>query len=184
MGERDDPFVRVCVHGIAGAGKTTLAARLADARGCARLELDGLYHQAGWRPIEEATLRAEVGAFVAGDAWVVDGNYRAVRDLLWARATAIVVLDPPRRVVMARVGRRTFARLLTRRKLWNGNRERWRDLLSRSPERNIVRWAWRGHALYHGPLADEARRSAPHTRVVTVRSRADLEALVGAVTPR
>ena len=143
MGERDDPFVRVCVHGIAGAGKTTLAACLADARGCARLELDGLYHQAGWRPIEEATLRAEVGAFVAGDAWVVDGNYRAVRDLLWARATAIVVLDPPRRVVMARVGRRTFARLLTRRELWNGNREQWRDLLSRSPERNIVRWAWR-----------------------------------------
>ncbi len=38
--------------------------------------------------------------------------------------------------------------MLLRRELWNGNRERLRDVLSLDPERSIVTWAWRMHDTY------------------------------------
>ena len=51
----------------------------------------------------------------------------------------MVWLDLPGRTVRARVARRAAARVLTRRELWNGNRESWRNLLRRDPARG-VRW--------------------------------------------
>jgi len=42
---------------------------------------------------------------------------------------------------MSRVIRRSLGRAATRRQLWNGNRESFKNLLSRDPEENIIRWA-------------------------------------------
>jgi len=60
----------------------------------------------------------------AVEAWVVDGNYGPVRDIVWKRATHLVWLDYERPVIMARVIRRTLLRAVLRTELWNGNRER------------------------------------------------------------
>jgi hypothetical protein len=68
---------------------------------------------------------------VAAERWVVDGNYSAVRDLVWARATVVVWLNLPFRVVFGRSLTRTFRRILTREELFNGNRERVANLVDR-----------------------------------------------------
>lgn len=137
---------RVVVVGTSGAGKSTLARQLAGRLGLAHLELDAVHHLAGWQPIADDGFRQQVGEFTAAhDCWVVDGNYEVVRDLLWGPADTVVWLDLSRPVVMGRVLRRTLRRLITREELWNGNREQWRSLLSRDPERSIVRWAWTTH---------------------------------------
>lgn len=137
---------RVVVVGTSGAGKSTVARRLAARLGVAHLELDAVHHLPGWEPIADDAFRDQVGAFVAShDGWVVDGNYAVVRDLLWGPADSIVWLDLSRPVVMGRVLRRTLRRLVTREQLWNENREQWRNVLSRDPERSIVRWAWTTH---------------------------------------
>ena len=104
------PVTRIAVHGASGSGKTTLATALAARLGVARTELDALFHQPGWtaRPVDE--FRAEVAARAAGPGWVIDGNYRTVRDLVWARAQLIVILDLPRWRVMAQLLRRTVTR--------------------------------------------------------------------------
>jgi hypothetical protein len=41
-----------------------------------------------------------------------------------------------------RTVRRTAGRLLLRRELWNGNRERWRNLLDPG---HPIRWSWTQH---------------------------------------
>lgn len=138
---------RVVVVGTSGSGKSTLRRQLATRLGAAELELDAVHHLPGWQPISDDDFRGRVEEFLTQhDRWVVDGNYAVVRDLLWARADAVVWLDLPRAVVTARVVRRTLRRLLTRQELWNGNRESWRNVLSRDPNRSIVRWAWTTHA--------------------------------------
>ena len=56
------------------------------------------------------TLRARRGAGDDGAALVADGNYSAVRELLWGRATHVVWLNFGRWTVFSRVLRRTLAR--------------------------------------------------------------------------
>jgi adenylate kinase family enzyme len=87
------------------------------------VELDALFWGAAWTPAEPAVFRARVEAAIAGPAWVVAGNYGAVRDLLWARADTIVWLDYSLPLVLGRLTARTLRRAITREMLWNGNRE-------------------------------------------------------------
>jgi adenylate kinase family enzyme len=44
---------RVSVVGNSGSGKTTVAAELARLIGAPHLELDSVFHQAGWVPLPE-----------------------------------------------------------------------------------------------------------------------------------
>jgi len=71
------------------------------------VELDAIYHQPDWQPLAAEEFRALVTAAIAADGWVVDGNYSAVRELVWARADTVVWLDPPRLRVMRRIIWRT-----------------------------------------------------------------------------
>lgn len=108
------------------------------------LELDSLFHQEGWEPKPDPVFRAEVAEFASGERWVIDGNYTShgVAQLVWPLADSVVWLDPPRRVVMSRVIRRTLRRVVTREELWNGNKEPWSNLFNPKPEKNIIAWAW------------------------------------------
>ena len=80
--------------------------------------------------------------------WIVDGNYRSKLVGVLDQADLMVWLDFPRLLVLSRVVRRTLGRALTRRELWNGNREDWRAFLSRNPETNIILWSWTRHRVY------------------------------------
>ena len=80
--------LRVSVVGNSGSGKTTIATALSAALNAPHLELDGVFHQPGWVPLEEAEFRRRVAEFVAAPRWVADGNYSAVQDLVWAPLTS------------------------------------------------------------------------------------------------
>lgn len=160
--------MRIVVIGISGAGKSTLAAQLAQRLGVPHVELDALYWEPGW------TMAARVEAATAGAAWVADGSYRAVRPLLWGRATHLVWLDYGRPVIMTRVIRRSLLRALSGRELWNGNRERWRNLLEAD---HPIRYAWRQWAPRRRELeALLASGEYPHLSVLRLRRPAELPA--------
>ena len=137
---------RVSVVGTSGSGKSTLGAALAKRLGTEFLELDSVFHQPGWVPLPEEEFRRRVGDAVAGERWVVDGNYSKVRDIVWARADTVVWLDLPKLIVMRRVIWRSVQRAARRTELWNGNREHWRNLFSLDKEQSIITWAWQTHA--------------------------------------
>ncbi len=158
------------VQGTSGSGKSTLAAALANTFAVPYLELDNIFQQPNWTPLELGEFRRQAGSFVEQPRWVVDGNYSQVRDIIWPRATSIVIIDLPRRIVMTRVIKRTFLRILKREQLWNGNRESWSNALSRDPLRNIVLWSWNTHSRYHVAVPAEARESVGTERVVVLTS--------------
>jgi adenylate kinase family enzyme len=152
---------RVSIVGTSGSGKSTLGKALAARIGAGFLELDSVFHQPGWVPLPVEEFRRRVGDAVAAERWVIDGNYSSqVRDLIWARADTVVWLDLPRRTVMRQIIWRSVRRAAGRTELWNGNRERWRNLFSLDKDESVIAWAWQSHARnrtrYAAAMADTA----------------------------
>jgi adenylate kinase family enzyme len=162
---------RVSVIGTSGAGKSTFAFALARSLGVPSLELDSVYHQADWTPLPAEEFRRRVFAVAQGPGWVIDGNYSTVRDIVWDRADTVVWLDLPRRTVMRRIVFRTLRRVGGRVELWNGNRERWRNIFTLDDQESVIAWAWKTHgsrrSRYAAALADPGYS---HLRFVRLRS--------------
>jgi hypothetical protein len=75
--------------------------------------------------------------------WVVDGNYSALRPLLWPRATAVVWLNYGFPTVFLRALRRTIRRIIFHEQLFSGNRESFGEaFLSRQ---SILYWVISTH---------------------------------------
>jgi adenylate kinase family enzyme len=165
----------VSVVGTSGAGKSTLARELAGILGVPHLELDGLNHQPDWEPLPKEEFQRIVAAKAAEDGWVIDGNYSAVRPLVWARADTVAWLDLPKSTVMRQVVWRTLRRVAGRQELWNGNRERWRNFFTWDPGQSVISWAWHKHDEYHARYSAEAADPAnAHLRFVRLTSRDEI----------
>ena len=171
--------------GTSGAGKSTLAAALARVLDAEFLELDSVFHQPGWVPLPREDFRRRVAAAVAGERWVIDGNYTSqVKDLVWARADTVVWLDLPRRTVMRRVIWRSLWRAAKRTELWNGNRERWRNFFSVDKEESVIAWAWQTHAATRAKLeAARADQGNSHLEFVRLTSPAAVRRFLRSAAP-
>jgi adenylate kinase family enzyme len=143
----------VSVVGNSGSGKTTAARAVARRLEVPHVELDGIFHQPGWTELSTEEFRERVRRIVATPSWVVDGNYSAVRDLVWDRADTVVWIDPPLPVVARRVVTRTVSRMVRRTELWNGNREPLSNLWSLNPNKSIIAWSLSRHSLYRRRFA-------------------------------
>jgi adenylate kinase family enzyme len=115
--------MRVVVIGTSCSGKTTFAKSLADAKHITHIELDEHHWGPNWTPVPQPIFLQSVSKAVEGEHWVASGNYDAVRDVLWSRATTIVWLNYSFPVVLWRGTRRTIRRAVTREELFHGNRE-------------------------------------------------------------
>ena len=158
---------RVVVAGASGAGKTTLAARIARQLGLPHVEIDALYHGPDWTP--RPSFVADVEELSAGPAWVTEWQYSVARPVLLARADLMVWLDLPRSTVMRQVTGRTLRRRLAGTVLWNGNLEPPLHTFFTDPE-HVVRWAWTTYPLA-GLRVEEAARDRPELAVVRLTGR-------------
>ncbi len=167
---------RIVVVGNSGSGKSTLAQQVANRIECEHIELDGIHHLADWTPIARDEMRSIVATRIETDTWVVDGNYASmVQDLVLPRADTVIWLDLPRRVVMPRIIKRTLGRMAFRRKLWNGNREHFGNLLKTDPNENIILWSWtqddKYRTKYEAAAADPANSHLNWVRITTPRQQ-------------
>jgi adenylate kinase family enzyme len=167
---------RILVIGQSGSGKSTLARALADRLGVPHIELDALFHGPGWTP--NPAFVPDVEAATTPEAWVADGNYSTVRDLLWSRADTVVWLDLPRTLTLRRAVVRTLRRAVTQAELWNGNREQLRGVLGAS---HPIRWTWETHARHRAEYEQRlAEQDWQHLTVVRLRTRAEVAAWTAA----
>ena len=122
---------RVSIVGSTGSGKTTFGRELASLMSVPFVELDAINWGPSWTMIGADRFQALATEAIAGDAWVVDGNYggRGVRELVWAKADTIIWLDYSLPLVLWRLLRRSVARIRSREEIWpgTGNRETVRE---------------------------------------------------------
>jgi adenylate kinase family enzyme len=167
--------MRVVVVGTSGAGKTTMAKSIASALDLPCIELDSLNWAPSWQDLSKTNpdeFTQKVRDAISAAAWVSDGNYAVVRDMVWRRATHLVWLDYSRGVVMYRVIKRSIARALDQKELWAGNKEDWRRWLRPS---HPIRWAWstwKGRRSRFEGLLNDARYG--HLVVLRLRTPHDV----------
>jgi adenylate kinase family enzyme len=168
----DAGMQRVSIIGVTGSGKTTFAASLAARLKVLHVELDALHWEPNWKMAELEVFRSRVGSAVAGDSWVIDGNYNKVRDLVWSRADTVVWLDYALPVTFARLFKRTIVRVRTGQELWSGNRERFAEqFLSRD---SLFLWALKTHLRYRTTIpALLATDTYSHLRLERFRAPRD-----------
>ena len=117
------PYKRVVVVGVTGSGKSTLAGRIAGRFDMRFIELDALHWEPHWQAAPLEVFRARVIEAMKAEKWIVAGNYRAVRDLTWPVAEAVIWLDYPFWTVFWQLTRRSVKRWWTRELLWGTNYE-------------------------------------------------------------
>ena len=118
---------RIVVIGSSCSGKSTLAKRLSQHFGVDYVQLDAIHWLPNWVERDPATFLELLTKAIDRKSWVVDGNYRKIRHVLWERAQIIVWLNYSFRVVLWRALKRTLRRAYTKEELYSGNRESFRQ---------------------------------------------------------
>jgi adenylate kinase family enzyme len=165
---------RVAVVGTSGSGKTTVGRKLAATLGVPYIELDALHHIGpNWTEASADELSEKVADAIAGDGWVVDGNYEGkIGDLVVDRADTLVWLDLPLRVSLARLWWRTSRRIRDDVELWGGNKESWKSAFW--GRESLFAWTIRSHVRRRRTMPARLAR-LPHLRVVHLRTQAEVD---------
>lgn len=167
---------KVIIVGPSGAGKSTLAVRLAEKLGVEHIELDSIYHQANWQPIDREEFRQIAHEKAEQDGWVFCGSYFSKLGLeFWGKADAVIWLDYPFPLVLSRLVRRTVTRGVKRQELWNGNRESlFRNFFTSD---SVIYWmmgAWNKQKRTFGPIFDDPN-SLPGVEMIRLRSPKEMK---------
>ena len=86
---------RILVDGLMGSGKSTFSRALATRTGLPLIHLDLHYWQPGWARPSDDEWRDCQRELLAGNAWIIDGNYNETLDLRLERAETVIYLHTP-----------------------------------------------------------------------------------------
>jgi len=101
---------RICILGPSNSGKSTLADAIARKCGLTAVHLDQLHHlpNTNWKVRPASEFLALHDEAIAGDRWVIDGNYSRYFPQRFQRATGVVLLDVSTITSLFRYIRRTI----------------------------------------------------------------------------
>ncbi len=167
---------RIAIVGTSGAGKTSLARRLSGRLGIPHVELDAIHWRPDWEPTEEVPFREAVREATSAHSWVTDGNYEVVREIIWERATHLIWLDYPLRIVFPRLLGRTLRRGFRQEELYGGNRESLRTAFF--DRESVLLWALQSHPRYRREYPEWLSRYATQRTVLRLKRPKEAERLV------
>ncbi len=152
---------RVLVIGPCGSGKSTLARELAPRMGLPLIHMDQLGWQAGWVETEKAELNARLAEAIAGERWLIEGNYGSTLAPRLERADTVIYLDFPVTLCLWRLVKRIVT-------LRGQSRA---DMPEGCPERFDAAFFWYVMNWNAGPRPRTEAHIAPHAgKVIRLQS--------------
>ena len=159
---------RVLVIGSGGAGKSTLANRLSRILKIEVTHLDALYWQPGWVETPKAEWRETVEQLIAGDSWILDGNYSGTLDIRIPAADTVIFLDLSPWVCLWRVLKRiAIYRNQKRPDMAEGCNEKF-DL-------KFIAWIWNYQKRTKPKIVEMLTRFTDNRNVIQLRSPHEVE---------
>jgi len=134
---------RIVIIGTSCSGKTTLANNISSILDIPHFELDVLHWGPNWSEREE--FESDVEQAVQDNSWVIDGNYRKVRDLVWNRVDTIIWLNYTFLFVFWRALKRSISRMILRKRIFAGNVESFKTTFLSSD--SILWWVIKTHKM-------------------------------------
>lgn len=184
---QDKPIrpVRINVVGVSGSGKSTLARRLAELAGVPLVEMDALFWKPGWTGSADDEFFPRIEASLAGEEWILDGNYSRSVPVKWRNVREVVWIDFSRSRTLWQSVRRACKRAWSGEELWpgTGNRESFgKVFFSRE---SVIWWSITSRARqrerYLAAMADPAWA---HIEFMRLGSPAELERYVAEFADR
>jgi len=159
---------RVLVIGAGGAGKSTFSVRLGQRTGLPVVHLDREHWQPGWVEPPRETWGATIARLVAGERWILDGNFGGSLEQRLAACDTVVFMDMPRlqclwRVLLRRLRHRGRARP---------------DMAPGCNEKlpaDFLWWIWTYSARRRPAILLRLRRLRPGQAAVVLRSDREVE---------
>lgn len=153
---------RIAIVGNSGSGKSRLATQIASATGLPLVHLDRHFWLPGWVQRSREEFGALHAGFVAGDAWVIDGNFARTLPLRAQAADLVVFFNLPLWLCLWRIAWRVITSLGRVRP----------DMAPGCPERVDLSfiayvWAWKQRRRAETIAAIETANAARKTIVVS-----------------
>ena len=168
---------RVLVIGPGGSGKSTFATRLGQILGIEVKHLDRFYWRAGWtKPSSNEDWIARVNELIAGESWIIDGNFSGTLAQRVERCDTVIFLDMPRLLCLWRV---------TKRRLTYRNRSR-PDMAEGCAEKldlEFISWVWNYSRRSRPKVVKLINDNKANKKIVWLRSNADVENFLNHVNP-
>ena len=128
---------KILVIGSPGAGKSTFARRLGEKTGLKVIHLDRLYWKPNWvETADKEEWKAALEKVLAGETWIMDGNYSGTMEMRLEKCDAAIFLDMPPAVCVYRILKR-FALYRNRPDMADGCEEKldWEFI-------KFIKWTW------------------------------------------
>jgi adenylate kinase family enzyme len=166
---------RVVILGSVGAGKSVLATSISRRTGLPVVHLDVLFWRHGWTPAPREEGLRDFAAAVAGDRWILDGNFLAEEngdeDPRFERADTVIFLDVSRTRCLWRVLKRVVRdRGRSRSDLPEG--------CSEGVDLSLLGWIWRYPRAERPRVLRILARLDHGVDVRHLRSRSDVQRLL------
>ncbi len=179
---------RIHVVGNSCAGKSTLAARLANALSVPVVELDALNWEPDWYGLNEHEPDRLIEKFqqaTPGNGWVVAGSYMAFSQrVFWPRLDSVIWIDLPLHLLLRRVVARSWRRWRRHELLWGTNYEKfWPQFMVWRKEESLIWWIVTQQSRKRRQmLAMMLDRRWSHIRFIRLVSVAEVETFCQLVT--
>ncbi|MEU7842665.1 topology modulation protein [Micromonospora sp. NPDC049114] len=163
---------RIAIIGCGGSGKSTVARQLARILDVPLTHLDATYYDEHWKPLPQDEFAAQQEKLVAGERWIIEGNYAGTLPIRLAAADTVIFLDLPATTCLWGIAQRRWR--------YRGGQHHQDGVYDRITW-NFVRYILSYRRTMRPRVQHLLREHGPHIRLITLTSRRQAARLINRV---
>lgn len=159
---------KIVIIGSGGAGKSTFARRLHEVIDLPLFHLDKLYWKPDWVETPKNEWQKIIEHLLAGDEWIIDGNFGGTMDIRFRACETIIYFDLPRFVCFYQVLKRLA-------KYYKKTRPDMGAGCNEKIDLEFLGWVWNFSEKSKPKIEEKLKLYAAGKNIIRFNSRKDVE---------